>query len=162
MVVGIGSAIVLFTLFLVGHLLLFHRRSRPDRFKVIARIFLTALLGHGATILILAGTGIALASGLLVMLCLFVLYMPFFFTVATSLSIQTLILVERAPGGRAPIGNLREAFTSRQLVAGRLQSMVANGYLIRQGDSYQVSAKGRFVASIFRVLKRAWRLGAGG
>jgi hypothetical protein len=104
----------------------------------------------------------ALVSGLLVMGCLFVLYMPFFFTIATSLSVQTMILVERSPGGRAEVQELRERFASRQLVAGRLQSMVANGYLVREGDCYRVTTKGRLVARLFGVLKHAWRLGAGG
>ncbi|OAI39519.1 hypothetical protein AYO40_05655 [Planctomycetaceae bacterium SCGC AG-212-D15] len=172
MMVGIFSGCAWFLTFLVCHLALFHWRPLRNRFKAIARIFMTAALGHGLTALVLTPRGpglhrepvvwVAFISGWLVMACLFVLYMPFFFSIGTSLSIQTMILVERSANGRAAVEDLREAFASKQLVAGRLETMVANGYLVCEADRYRVTAKGRLVAAVFGCLKRAWRLGAGG
>ena len=169
MLLGMCSGAGWFVVFLVGHTLLFHRRPVQNRFKAIARIFLTCLLDHSLAVLVLPmqfsalhGPSVAsLLTGLVVMACMFVLYMPFFFSIGTSLSIQTMILVARSADG-PPCSGPEDEVCLGQLVAGRLETMVANGYLIRAGDGYRVSARCRLVAALFAALKRAWRLGAGG
>jgi hypothetical protein len=100
--------------------------------------------------------------GMMTMLCLFVLYMPFYFTIAASLSVQSLILIARAPHGRMPLVELREHFASRQILEQRLETMVRNGYLFRSGERYHPTAKGKLVGRAFQVVKRCWKLGAGG
>lgn len=172
MLIGMVSGAFWFLIFLVAHVLLFHWRTIQNRFKAIARIFLLALLGHGATVLVLAqmsaadqhpqgAVAVPVAVGILVMASLFVLYMPFFFTVATSLSVQTMVIVDRN-WGRVPVEDLRARFASTNLVTGRLERMVANGYLTCDQGHFRVTPKGRFVARVFGLLKHAWRLGPGG
>jgi hypothetical protein len=53
----------------------------------------------------------------LALLCAFVLHMPFYYTIAASLSVE-----------------------------GRLQSIAANGYLTRHGDKCRLTSKGRVTA----------------
>ena len=48
MLLGIGSGGSWFALFVVTHLLLFHLRPRPNRFRVICRVYLAALSPDGA------------------------------------------------------------------------------------------------------------------
>lgn len=167
MLPGIVSGTFWFAVFLVAHVWLFHARPVSNRFKAIIRIFAGAVIGHGLTMLFAAEAfgsrgWMSLLSGLVVMACLFVLYMPFFFTIGTSLSVQTMIRIDRAAGCTVPVTELREAFASKRLLVGRLETMVANGYLVRDGDRYQVSLKGQVIAKVFAALKGAWRLGKGG
>lgn len=171
MLLGTISGAFWFAVFVVGHVWLFHARPVSNRFKAIARIFAAALAGHGLAIAVSATWAwpalggrpwTSLFTGSIVMACLFVTYMPFFFTIGTSLSVQTMILIDRSATGSLPVSELREVFASRQLVRGRLETMVANGYLVHEGDRYRASPKGRMVAGVFGLLKNAWRLGAGG
>lgn len=169
---GIVSGGSWFALFWLTHITLFHCRDLRDRFKLISRLFVTAATGHLATMATLFGSlslvrgatdgAIALMAGWLVMLCVFVLYVPFLFTIGTSLSVQTMILVARAPEGQLSKAELQTRFASIHLAAERLATMEVNGYLIREEQGYRLTRKGVLVARVFRGLKVLWRLGAGG
>ena len=170
---GLLSGSAWFTLFLLGHVLAFHFLRIRDRFKLIARTFATCVLGHLASVGVLhacadwlgdayRGPAVSFCAGLMAMLCLFVLYMPFYFTIATSLSVQSLILIERSPGRAMPVEVLAEQFASRPLLEQRLETMARNGYLVQHGDGFRPTAKGRLAGRCFQALKRLWRLGAGG
>jgi hypothetical protein len=104
----------------------------------------------------------AVLAALLVMACCFVLYMPFYYTIATSLSVQTMIAVEEAPGHRLPLASLASPDVYEQIVAGRLASMIQSGYLSADGDRYRATPRGHRMAHIFGALKDLWRLGPGG
>ena len=92
----------------------------------------------------------------------FVLYMPFYYTITTSLSVQTVIAVEQAPRGRLAVDELASPSTYERIVQGRLDSMVVAGNLTRDGDRYRATPKGRRVTRFFAALKSLWRLGPGG
>jgi hypothetical protein len=162
-----------FATFLLIHVLMFHFGRFRDRFKLIARIFAAAVLGHLGCVLVMQfltgflgaafrGWGISFCAGLMAMLCLFVLYMPFYFTVATSLSVQSMILIARSPRGAMPVAEMTERFASRQVLAQRLETMVRNGYLLPEGEGFRATAKGKLVGRFFSGIKALWRLGAGG
>jgi hypothetical protein len=104
----------------------------------------------------------AVLAALLVMACCFVLYMPLYYTIATSLSVQTMIAIEEAPGQRLALGTLASPDVYGQIVAGRLASMVQSGYLSTDGDRYRATPRGRRMAHSFGALKDLWRLGPGG
>lgn len=99
--------------------------------------------------------------GALVMACLFVLYMPFYYTVAASLSVQTLILLLNA-GGRLDTSTLKSRFAAVGLVEGRLRTMRMNGYLLSDGERFCLTPRGRLIARRFEAIKRLWKLGPGG
>lgn len=169
---GLVSGGIWFALFSLAHITLLHVLDLRDRFKVTSRLFVTAAAGHLFTSTILfeplstvwgrVEGVLALAMGWLAMICLFVLYMPCLFVIATSLSVQTLVLVARTREGQVPMAQLRTRFASVHLTAGRLETMAVNGYLIRDAEGYRPTTKGVLVARAFRVIKRLWRLGAGG
>jgi hypothetical protein len=104
----------------------------------------------------------AVIYGILVYVGLFVLYMPFYYTVVASLSVRTMVMVYGRPGARMPVAKLREEFVSKRLVGQRLATMTTNGFLVPRGDAYGLTRKGRVTAAMFSWLKKLWRLGAGG
>ena len=93
---------------------------------------------------------------------LLMLYLPFYYSVAASLSLQTLILLSKQANGSLPVTALQHRLASRQLVAQRLATMGANRFLIERGRTYYLTDKGRRTARIFLFFKTLWRLGAGG
>ncbi len=168
MVEGIVSGFCWFISFLIAHVALFHRRHVENCFSLIVRIYLICLSGHAATVLLAGETRppserfAALICGLVLMGCLFILYMPFYYNVVNSLSIQTLIILRESAGLNLPLERLQERFAGESIVAGRLDTMVANGYLERGSGKYFLTAKGRWVARFFASLKAFWRMGVGG
>jgi hypothetical protein len=143
-----------------------HNRSRA-----ILSVFIGAMLGEMLSALAVIaiapgsiGDGPSYAvvlAGPVIMLCGFVLYMPLYYTITTSVSIQTMIAIDAAGGG-CSLSDLKSATVYDQLLRGRLESMVAAGNLVRDGRAYQLSRKGRLIARIFSTLKALWRLGPGG
>src|SRR5690242_15799203 len=107
----IGSLLggIWFLLFVAAHVGTFATRPVKNRSGAILLLFGLALLGA-----LLAATYIPVTvvpgvvpishrvmaplAALLVMACCFVLYMPFYYTIATSLSVQTVIAIDDAPG----------------------------------------------------------------
>ena|SRR5438093_5021771 len=159
---------VWFLLFLTLHFALFHTLAIRDQFRVIVLLLVGAALGTCASIwldrdsldwLVTAGR---IVAGESILLSLFILYMPFYYSVANSLSIQTMIAVEKAQDGMLDIRGLARAFTSETVIQKRLHTMAANGYVILDRRGYRLTKKGRLVARMFRGLKVVWKLGAGG
>lgn len=99
--------------------------------------------------------------GSLTFLCLYVLYMPFYFVVMTSLSVESLIMLDKA-GGSLRISRLQDRFTFEAFAADRFATMVRNGILRQTPDGYVVTEKGRQTIRPFLFIKSLWRLGAGG
>jgi hypothetical protein len=97
-----------------------------------------------------------LASG-----CLFVLYVPALYTILTSVSVATLVLL-LGNGGRMSETNLYDRFATRSIMNQRLSVLVGNGYLVEEGKGFSLSRKGRVVARAFAFVKRLWGLGPGG
>jgi len=93
--------------------------------------------------------------------CLFVLYVPFFYTVHTSLSIESLILL-KARGGCVPLTELMARFASLELFEARLRTMVESGYLIQSDEQYTLTPRAQRMALIFGWVKSIWKLGSGG
>jgi hypothetical protein len=171
MTLGILLGIAGFTLFVLSHWALFHWRVLPATFKNLAILWMLSLLaawiagGLSGALLPVNWAGHPLVRAttiLLVFACCFVLYMPFYYTVATSLSVQTMILVDEAGPNGLPLSYLQNLFASQDVLDARLAIMVANGYLIQNGDRFQVTGKGTFISRVFGGLKSLWRLGAGG
>jgi hypothetical protein len=93
--------------------------------------------------------------------CLFVLYVPAVYTILTSVSVATLVLLLRN-GGRMSETSLYDRFATRAIIDQRLSVLVDNGYLIEEGKGFSLSSKGRVLARAFAFVKRLWRLGPGG
>jgi hypothetical protein len=93
--------------------------------------------------------------------CLFVLYVPAVYTILTSLSIATLILLRRT-GGRMPEPSLYDRFATRGIIQQRLCVLVGAGYLVQGACGFSLTPRGRALAWVFAFIKRLWCLGPGG
>jgi hypothetical protein len=167
-ILGISAGFIWFALFFSAHLAVIRCARIEARARINQRLFFAGLLGivfslwptvvaaQGST-LARGGVAMAILCGALSYIGLFVLYMPFYYTVITSLSVRTMVMLRRRPDARMPIAELREEFVSRRLVGQWLATMVANGFLVLHGDSFALSPKGRSIAVIFnqKVLE-AW------
>ena len=111
---------------------------------------------HGMQAVILAAMMAALTSA-----CLFALYVPALYTVLTSLSVQTMMLLRRR-GGALPEAELYDRFASRKIMEQRLATLLASGYVAPKGPSYQLTPRGRAIAKFFNPVKILWNLGPGG
>jgi len=105
---------------------------------------------------------VSIILGMLVYSCLYVLYMPFYYTISHSLSIQTLIRLITALHQKLPLQEVEEMFCSRQLLKRRLDGMCNNEFLSCESQKYRLTGRGRYVAIFFSSVKKFWRLGAGG
>ena len=173
MILGLIAGAVWFVLFLVGHVIILRVVAKAARPRANQFIFLAGLLAIAVTVPLLvasaAGTvlaqgnpAIAILCGALVYASLFVLYMPFYYVVAASLSVRTVVLLGRARDGALPLSDLRDEFVSRRLIGQRLETMAKNGFLAATPRGYQLTVKGRYVAKVFDTLKSVWKLEPGG
>jgi hypothetical protein len=122
---------------------------------LVTAILLTAW-HHGMQAVMLATL-----MGVLTSACLFALYVPALYTVLTSLSVQTMMLL-RHRGGALPEAELYDRFASRKIMEQRLATLLASGYVAPKGPSYGLTPRGRAVAKFFRSIKILWNLGPGG
>jgi hypothetical protein len=122
---------------------------------LVTAILLTAW-HHGVEAVILAATMATLTSA-----CLFALYVPALYTVLTSLSVQTMMLLRRR-GDALPEAELYDRFTGRKIMEQRLATLLASGYVATDGSSYRLTPRGRAIAKCFRTVKVLWNLGPGG
>jgi hypothetical protein len=171
--IGIALGALWFGCFLVSHLAWFHFRVVANRFQVLSRTLLLAAAGlcaswaaislYGPSLVGVDGGGLpALICGLALIFALFIVYSPFYYTVAASLSIRTLIAILHSPRRELLLSRLTADGTFEAMVTHRLASMVASGNLTSDGERFRVTPKGHRIARFFNAVKHLWRLGAGG
>ncbi len=176
MIIGLISGFIGFFIFFVGHVLLMQFCPIVTRAKNMQAVFFLTFilmvaclyrLGEGVDgrfyWLTHGGPEMAVLWAILTYFGLFILYMPFYYTIVASLSIETTILLAKAPEQSCEIMTLQEKFVAPTLVGRRLETMAANSFLIRQPNGgFMVAMKGKIIAIIFNNIKNFWRLGPGG
>ncbi len=93
--------------------------------------------------------------------CLFILYVPALYTVLTSHSVATLVLLRRS-GGQMPEASLYERFATRGIMQQRLSVLVGAGNLVEDASGFSLTRRGRGLARPFALVKNLWCLGSGG
>jgi hypothetical protein len=174
MIAGLICGACWFAAFLAGQLVVIHRCRAEARAGATNLVLVGCFVGLAISAFLMChlladgllthgGAVMGLLWGILTLVCLFVLYMPFYYTIASSLSVRTLVLLASQPDGRLPTAQVCERFISRALVGHRLDIMRVNGFLAETArGSFTLTAKGRRLAGIFARLKRSWRMQAGG
>jgi hypothetical protein len=165
-VIGLAAAAAWFLVFFFVHVGGVRAGFENARWLLIsyAACFLGALATailltawhHGIQAVILAAVMAALTSS-----CLFALYVPALYTVLTSLSVQTMMLLRRRESAM-PEAELYDRFASREIMEQRLATLLDSGYVAPKGPSYQLTPRGRAIAKFFRSVKILWNLGSGG
>lgn len=171
MILGLIAGAVWFVLFLLGHGVILRTLPAAAKPRANQLLFLIGVAGIAMSLLITSvqdpiltqgGLVLGVLCGALVYAGLFVLYMPFYYVIAASLSAATIVLLSKRPDGALPLPVLQETFASRRLLEQRLQTMVENGFLQTTPAGYRLAAKGRFVARFFECVKQIWKLAPGG
>lgn len=157
----LASALGWLTAALVAHLVVFRLARIERRARTLVSLFGAAAVGHGLTGVLLGLDGWRAGYGLVLLFCGFICYLPCYYTLAASQSVQMLLAVANPRGG-LPAEELRRMYAVEEVFAGRLATLVGAGYLARTGAGYALTAKGRLVARCFQVVKRVWNLGPGG
>jgi len=93
--------------------------------------------------------------------CLFILYVPALYTVLTSHSAATLILLRRN-GGQMLEASLYERFTTREIMQQRLSVLAGAGYVVEGACGLSLTRRGRGLVRPFILVKKLWRLEPGG
>ena len=164
--IGVTAAAAWFLVFFFAHVGGLRAGFENARWLLIsyAACFLAALVTailltgghHGMDGVILAAMMAALTS-----VGLFALYVPALYTVLTSLSVQTMMLL-RSRGGAMPEVELYDRFASRKIMEQRLATLLGSGYVALDGPSYRLTPRGRAIANFFKPIKILWNLGPGG
>lgn len=173
MIIGLCLGVATWIVFFFGHLMTMRLTTTARRTKIDRVLFLIGMCVvptcMGVECLVLdysawtrGGFFVGTLWGLLTYVSLFTLYMPFFYTVVASLSVQTIVLLAREADGALPILLLFDQFGSHKLVAKRLSVLTQNGLVSQRGNEYRLTYTGRFIAQTFSFLKRFWRLWPGG
>lgn len=158
---ALGSALAWIAAALIAHVVVFRLVRIERRARTLVALFGAAAVAHLATVWLAGVDGWRAGYGLLLIGCAFICYMPFYYTVAASQSVQMLIALAAARDGLAA-DELRRMYAVEEVFAGRLDTLVGAGYLERDVDGYALAPKGRLVARCFQVVKTVWNLGPGG
>ena len=163
-------AIVWFAIFVFGHFSWACLVERPRHGQIIIRAFVIALLLFTLTMIVMHGLVssepvvscfVGGVIGLFIMACAFVLYVPFVFVVSSSLSVDTLVILDRF-GGTSQRDALYRLFVSPEAVHRRLEMMRMNGLVVSNNGRYVLATKAIYTASFFTKMKHLWKLWPGG
>ena len=175
MLKGIVLAVGAFALFLPLHVVVLRVVRPPARFQsmmalhgVLAAILLAVYALTPADLVPLPygwGAGGAVVGALNAMAVhwfLFMGYAMFYFLVDRGFSLRIMIEVDRAPGGALSRDGIAAVYPPEGVVRRRLEEMVEIGRLVRRGDAYRQTSRGRFDARMFAWIKSFLQFGPGG
>ena len=144
-----------------AHFTVFHLVQVERRARTLVSLWGLALMGYLWTGLVLELERWRIVCGGGALFCAFILYMPFYYTVAASQSVQMLIELAHEPGGLTLV-ELRARNPADEVLAGRLETLLAAGYLIPQARRVALTPKARIMVNAFHFVRKLWRLGPGG
>ena len=173
MEIGIAAGLGWFAIVFLIHLVVLWTTVPSVRPRISQMVFFFGIIGVlSSVVLLFSYPGKSSVSnealifsalgGILVYGGMLTLYLPFYYSIVASLSLQTIILLNEQANATLPIIRLQQRFSSRHFVVQRLATMTRNGFLFERKDGYCLTTKGRRVATTFLFFKRLWRLGAGG
>ncbi len=60
------------------------------------------------------------------------------------------------------LADLRERNPPDEILIGRFETLLASGYVLRQGTRFALTPKALLMVRVFRFVRDLWRLGPGG
>lgn len=145
----------------LAHVATFRLAAVRRRARALVLLWLTGLVLEIAVARALGVDGWRTACGAMVVGAAFLLYMPFYYTIAASFSVGMLIALDAEPDGLS-WSALAARHPFEAILAQRLATLASAGYVRREGAGYRLTPKGTLVARVFAAVKRLWRLGPGG
>jgi hypothetical protein len=145
----------------VAHVTIFRLVAVRRRARVLVLLWVAGLVLAIGVSRGLGVDGWRMGYGAVLVVCAFLLYMPFYYTIAASFSVGMLITLTRGRDG-VPLSALEARHPFEAILAQRLAALASAGYARRDGAGYRLTPKGTLVARLFAAVKRLWRLGPGG
>ncbi len=106
---------------------------------------------------VFAGLGdatiLGLANGLLVHLLLFFNYMQGIYYFTRPVTLRILIEFLQAKDHYLTRQTLQDHYHLKYMIGSRFDLLVVNGYLLKQGERFELTAKGRIFSSLFLFLR---------
>ena len=172
MMPGLLAAAISFVAFLVVQVALFNLCTIRRRFQALASMWFGLLALYGVLVAVLQWhlpthwlaatqleTTIGILNGAAVYLLLFLVYCCFYFT---DHSLTVAFAIEFEARGSMTRADLKQRFPYDTMLAQRLDDLIANRYVVRNGDAYQLAPKGQRFVAILGTLKRFLKLEPGG
>ena len=147
-------AVLYFVVAVVLHAAWCRVSARPSvvvKFVVVGGALGLALLGH---LLAVEGVTHGTLAGLLVFGLASELYIFCFTLILTSVS---AIWLRRLHRGSIDTAALAEAYSPTWMVETRLERLIENGFLVRAGDGYRLTEKGRGLIGTFGRLRAIFK-----
>ena len=144
-----------------GHFAIFHMVQVEHRARTLTLLFAGAVFATIWTCLLLDVDSWRTLFGMSVVACAFLLYMPFYYTVAASQSVQLVIDIHAATDGLS-LEEIRGRYPVDEILAGRFETLLWAGFVTERDGRFALTAKGRLTSRPFRAVKTLWRLGPGG
>jgi hypothetical protein len=177
MTAGLLAALVSFFLFLIGHVVLFQLFTITKRFNAMAVLWFVLLAAYAVSyalflrylppafvstnpVFSLAGL-IAIVNGAVIYLLLFLVYLCLYFT-DHSLSVAYMLELEGRPGKTMTRTELEARFPHYAMLEQRLDDLIANSYVVREGEFYRLASKGKLFVGTLGTMKRFLKLEPGG
>jgi hypothetical protein len=165
--IGVFVGVGWFLIFLSAQVAAFHLADIRQRFRAIVTLLTATMVGALLTTTVghigWFGTSVLPAfSSVVTIACLWVLYMPFYYVIATSLSVRTLLMLVSVEEATLPLEQLEARFASATMLQERLATMTTYRNVAAHGAVFTATSKGRATAAVFGGLKRLWELGLGG
>ena len=144
-----------------GHFAIFHMVEVEHRARTLTLLFAGAAFATLGMCLLLDVDRWRTLYGMSMVACAYLLYMPFYYTVSASQSVQLVIDIHAAPDGLS-VEELRGRHPVDEILAGRLETLLWAGYVTEVDGRFALTGKGRLTSRPFRAVKALWRLGPGG
>lgn len=164
MAIGVIAALLATLAWVAAHLAHMHLRPTRSRLSAMFRAFLASLpLVVLITLLILrqphwhdalAGVehpALAYGMGLLLEVLFFFCFVECFYHVERAVTLRMVIEIMDHPDGPPTLDDLVAAYPVDDMIRRRLQDLQRNGFLVRKGDGWNLTGKGRVFAAVMQV-----------
>ena len=169
MLPGICSAFLTFAVFLVAVVVRFHLPRAGHRLQAMMLIWTLLLAVYGGiyrafdTPPLTSLEGIVFfGNGILIYLFLFLTFCYCYLVSDYSLSVLYMMALEDEPGRCLTLDGLRGMFPYDELLRQRLRDLEANHFVVRRGEHYELTPKGKSRARVAGAVRKFLNLEPGG
>ena len=166
MLKGYILAIALTLIWIVLQIIVFHAFKPQKRFAVMTLLFIVTIpfyfifdMATPENLYFLPASlsatpdFLGLANGFILYVLLYGTYVECFYYIDRPLTLRMLIEFLDAPGGTLTLAELQKRYSFREMIQTRLESMVANGYLVHGTRTFQLTSKGKAFATGFSAIR---------
>lgn len=165
-----------FSLFFITHAFWLHWRQPINRWRAVTRFFLFFLGIYTLAFLLIPFPNwfgilnlesawaklFAWANGTALYILVFLGYAQFYFLIDRGVSARIMIEIDQSPEKRLRVEEIHQRYDPKSMQVRRLNDMLFGGYVIKEGDHYKNTKKGKLHARIFYLCKRYLHLYPGG